>query len=727
MAKIVSSSVLEFSVKDGEVHVRALKKSGDAAKNYGKTLKGTNKESALAVRNFRNLHDENKKLIPSFSVLRSKLLLVTFALGMVAKTVGKYINVAADAEEITNKFNVVFGESAESASAFADTLGEATGRSSTKLREMLSALQDTFVPLGFAREESAKLSKALSRLSLDVASFNNRADDEVMKAFQSAIVGNHEAVRGFGIVLTEASVKEEALRTGIIESNRELTSQEKVLARVSLIYRSTGDAQGDLIKTQGSYTNQLKAFNDQLFELQRQIGETLMPLAADMLALMAQFADVEHLQAFAVVLGAVGLALGAVRLKALGATAAIKGFNVAIKGGLIYFAFLAVDGIAKLIKQFKNKGDTIKKTKKELDDYNDSLGNLNNILAQKNIETSTKAYKEALETYRSHSQAVHDSEQKILEEKEAIKELNESNKVRGSFLAFLVGEINNRIAAEENSIFKSKVAMKAAEEEADAIYELIKPTKEHAKWLDENAKAHERWIDSTRTISEEEFNVKLDFNEKLKTLQTSAYDLQVNFLNAEIEEFKAAGVAEEELEIYKQERLKQIREESASHSINIASAMSDALSTAFDPDAGAGEAFKGFIIQVLQMIQQTILASKALSEALTFSWVPGLGAGVAAMAFIALEAAKAQVRSIKFAATGMNEVVTQPTMIIAGEAGAEQVNITPLSGGSSARQSSGGGGVTVNITGGVVDQDYVRNELIPALNRATGTGSTLNA
>ena len=71
MAKIVSSSVLEFSVKNGEVHVRALKKSGDAAKNYGKTLKGTNKESALAVRNFRNLHDENKKLIPSFSVLHN--------------------------------------------------------------------------------------------------------------------------------------------------------------------------------------------------------------------------------------------------------------------------------------------------------------------------------------------------------------------------------------------------------------------------------------------------------------------------------------------------------------------------------------------------------------------------------------------------------------------------------------------------------------------------------
>ncbi len=36
-------------------------------------------------------------------------------------------------------------------------------------------------------------------------------------------------------------------------------------------------------------------------------------------------------------------------------------------------------------------------------------------------------------------------------------------------------------------------------------------------------------------------------------------------------------------------------------------------------------------------------------------------------------------------------------------------------------------GVTVNIQGGVVDESYVNNELIPALNKATSLGATLNA
>ena len=39
----------------------------------------------------------------------------------------------------------------------------------------------------------------------------------------------------------------------------------------------------------------------------------------------------------------------------------------------------------------------------------------------------------------------------------------------------------------------------------------------------------------------------------------------------------------------------------------------------------------------------------------------------------------------------------------------------------------GGGGITLNIQGGIVDESYVRNELIPALNQATSMGSRINA
>ena len=44
----------------------------------------------------------------------------------------------------------------------------------------MAGLQDTFVPLGIARDEAAELSKSLVTLAVDVASFNNTADADVI-------------------------------------------------------------------------------------------------------------------------------------------------------------------------------------------------------------------------------------------------------------------------------------------------------------------------------------------------------------------------------------------------------------------------------------------------------------------------------------------------------------------------------------------------------------------
>ena len=55
-----------------------------------------------------------------------------------------------------------------------------------------------------------------------------------MKAFQSALVGNHETVRRFGIVITEAELQAELFRMGITKSKDEITAAEKLQARYIL-------------------------------------------------------------------------------------------------------------------------------------------------------------------------------------------------------------------------------------------------------------------------------------------------------------------------------------------------------------------------------------------------------------------------------------------------------------------------------------------------------------
>jgi len=74
-------------------------------------------------------------------------------------------------------------------------------------------------------------------------------------------------------------------------------------------------------------------------------------------------------------------------------------------------------------------------------------------------------------------------------------------------------------------------------------------------------------------------------------------------------------------------------------------------------------------------------------------------------------------------ATGADFVTSGATPMLVGESGPERVSVTPLTPGMN--QNGPQGGITLNISGGLIDDSYVRNELIPALNKATSMGSGL--
>jgi len=194
-------------------------------------------------------------------------------------------------EEMTSKFNVVFGEAAPRASKALEEFGAAVNRSRYDLQEMAASVQDTFVPLGFARTEASKMSVALVRLATDVASFNNAADITVMQDFQSALVGNHETVRKYGIVISEATIKQELARMGAEGLTGAALEQAKVQARLNLILAGTSDAQGDAARTADSYANVSRGLEAAVLDLKVAIGDGLEPAMKD-----AKMAGMEFVQ-----------------------------------------------------------------------------------------------------------------------------------------------------------------------------------------------------------------------------------------------------------------------------------------------------------------------------------------------------------------------------------------------------------------------------------------------
>jgi len=198
------------------------------------------------------------------------------------ETIRVSIELASAAKEVQSKFEVVFAEMAGETGLWASDFATSVGRSKTAVKEWLARLQDTFVPLGYTREKAAELSKELVKLAVDVASFNNASDPETIQLFTSALVGNHEAVRRYGIVISDVSMKEEAARIGLKKKFDQLTDLEKVQLRYNIILNSSKDAQGDAIRTIDNYANVVKRQNAAMRGSMEIIGNQLTPALAEL-------------------------------------------------------------------------------------------------------------------------------------------------------------------------------------------------------------------------------------------------------------------------------------------------------------------------------------------------------------------------------------------------------------------------------------------------------------
>ena len=243
------------------------------------TQKKYSKDSDRAARSTNNLVKSAIRLGAAYFGTRGVINALKFS-----------ITAAGDAQETISKFEAVFKTQAKEARAFADELASSTNRASIDLIDFLATLQDTFVPLGFARDAASDLSQSLVTLAVDVASFNNKVDADVIRDFQSALVGNTETVRKYGIVITQARLQQELINSGLADSVKDATEAEKAQARYNLILSGTTDAQGDAIRTSSSYANTVKGLESATKDLAIAFGTELLPTLTPVVAAFASLA-----------------------------------------------------------------------------------------------------------------------------------------------------------------------------------------------------------------------------------------------------------------------------------------------------------------------------------------------------------------------------------------------------------------------------------------------------
>ena len=189
------------------------------------------------------------------------------------------VKAASDLGETISKVNVLFGDTAKDIEKFADGAASSLGQTKQQALDAAATFATFGKSAGLSGKDLGKFSTDFVKLASDLASFNNTSPEQAINAIGSALRGEAEPLRAYGVLLDDASLKQSALSLGIINTTKEaLTPQQKVLAAQALIYQQTGAAQGDFARTSDGLANKTRILTAQLENAKVTIGEALLPI-----------------------------------------------------------------------------------------------------------------------------------------------------------------------------------------------------------------------------------------------------------------------------------------------------------------------------------------------------------------------------------------------------------------------------------------------------------------
>jgi hypothetical protein len=187
---------------------------------------------------------------------------------------------AGDLNETISKTNAIFGTgAAKNLEKWAKGAATSLGQSQQTALDAASVFGTFGKAAGKTGMDLASFAKQNTQLATDLASFHNTSPEEAIEALGAAFRGEAEPMRKFGVLLDDASMRQQALKMGLVKTTKEaLTPQQKVLAAQALIMKQTGDAQGDFARTSGGLANQQRILKAQFENVQASIGQKVLPV-----------------------------------------------------------------------------------------------------------------------------------------------------------------------------------------------------------------------------------------------------------------------------------------------------------------------------------------------------------------------------------------------------------------------------------------------------------------
>lgn len=200
-----------------------------------------------------------------------------------AKLLGIAIAKSSQYTEDLNLFTVSLGQYAEEAYNYAQKVSDVMGIDPAEWMRNQGVFNTIITGFGVAGDKAAFMSKNLTQLGYDLASFYNIDFESAMQKVQSGISGELEPLRRLGYDLSVARLGQERLNLGIDKSVSSMTQAEKSQLRYYAMMTQVTQVQGDMARTLENPANMLRVLRAELEQAARAVGNIFIPILTKVL------------------------------------------------------------------------------------------------------------------------------------------------------------------------------------------------------------------------------------------------------------------------------------------------------------------------------------------------------------------------------------------------------------------------------------------------------------
>lgn len=202
-------------------------------------------------------------------------------------------NTAVKMEALEKKAKIVFGSTLPQVNEEAKKNAEAMGFTTSQYVAAAAAIQDILVPMGFQRQEAARISTQLTNLSGALSEWTGGqiTATQVSEILASALTGEREQLKQLGIVLQQSDIDARLAEKGLSGLTGEIRQQAEAAVSLELILEKSQDAQTAYAENADSMTRKTAELTARFEDIKEVVATALIPVFEGLLDIVSDVSD----------------------------------------------------------------------------------------------------------------------------------------------------------------------------------------------------------------------------------------------------------------------------------------------------------------------------------------------------------------------------------------------------------------------------------------------------